>query len=291
MKINLLNFFKGFFIGIGNIIPGVSGGTLAVSFDLFDKIISAINNLTVNFRKNFLFLLPIGLGAGAGILIFSSIVNWALIHYPFPTNMFFIGLVSGSVPLIYKKSGVSDIKASHVCVTLIFFLTTVYISSLTLNDSLSNNMTRASVAMSIKLFVGGIISAASMVIPGISGSFMLVILGLYNLVLNTVSSISSIVVKPSYDLIIHLISVLVPFCIGSLVGVLSISKIIEYILKKIQSYTYFAILGLMLGSIFSIFKDPATYAAHGSIGFIPSITAFILFAIGLLISLKTTNTE
>jgi putative membrane protein len=152
-------------------------------------------------------------------------------------------------------------------------------------------MARASVAMSIKLFVGGIISAASMVIPGISGSFMLVILGLYNLVLNTVSSISSIVVKPSYDLIIHLISVLVPFCIGSLVGVLSISKIIEYILKKIPSYTYFSILGLMLGSIFSIFKDPATYAAHGSIGFIPSITAFILCAIGLLISLKTTNTE
>lgn len=122
---NFLNLFlKGIFIGIANIIPGVSGGTIAVVLRVFDQLIDAINNFFKTPKKHFKFILFLGLGAAFGIIIFSKLISFLLYTYSFPTSMFFVGLVVGSVPLIYsnvkKKSG-SNLFYYFVSIFFFFF--------------------------------------------------------------------------------------------------------------------------------------------------------------------------
>ena len=107
-------FLAGVVIGIANIIPGVSGGTMAVVMNIFDRLIEAISNIRKEFKKNILFLVMIGLGAGAGILLFANIISYCRDHFPVATNFFFVGLIVGSIPMVYKRATVDSFKVSHL---------------------------------------------------------------------------------------------------------------------------------------------------------------------------------
>lgn len=293
-------FIKGIFVGVANIIPGVSGGTIAVVLRIFDQMIDAINNFFKEPKKHLKFLIPLMIGAGFGILIFSKIIEICLAKQSLPTSMFFVGLVIGSVPLIYGHAKTKEIKPIYYIASLISFLIVVFISFMKEPTSVATS-TSLSAFFLIKMFIFSMIASAAMVVPGISGSFVMVLLGIYNIILTSISSFISTVISglklistegffACVKYIITSSSFITLFVagIGIIVGVIVVSKLIAFLLDRYFSITYFSILGLIFGSIFSIFKDPMTYASYqgSSIPLFSIILAIILGIIGFFISFK-----
>ncbi len=293
-------FIKGIFVGIANIIPGVSGGTIAVVLGIFDEMISAVNNIFKNFRKYAGFLIPLFLGAGAGIVLFSKLLKYCLENYSFPTSMFFVGLVVGSIPLIYKKATEKKVDYKCYIATVVAFLVVVGFSFLTGNDSKTISDINIDVLTIIKILLAGIIASAAMVVPGISGSFVLVLLGMYNTVLTAISEFSSLIAKNGAEIskigfmtaVGNILSskefiVLITVMIGVIIGVVLISKLIQFLFNRAYSITYFSILGLIFGSIYSIFSDSLTYQSYngGSIPLIAIGIGVVALIIGTIISL------
>ena len=291
-------FIKGIFVGVANIIPGVSGGTIAVVLRIFDQMIDAINNFFKDPKKHIKFLVPLFLGAGAGIILFSKLLEFCLKKESLPTSLFFVGLVVGSAPLIYNQAKKKEIKPIYFGVSVIFFAIVVLISLLKpTNSETSFSITPYWLS---KAFISGIIASAAMVIPGISGSFVMVLLGLYNIILTSISGLTNtlsngIKMMLSGDFINGFMQIvksdsfiiLAVTGIGIIIGVVLISKIIAILLEKAFSVTYFAILGLIFGSIFAIFKDPMTYESYtGSIPVLSIVLAVVTFIIGFFISIK-----
>lgn len=291
-------FIKGIFVGVANIIPGVSGGTIAVVLNIFDQLIDSVNNFFKNPKKYIKFLLPLFLGTILGIGIFSKIIKVLLDKFSFPTNMFFVGLVLGSVPLIYNQAKKETVKFRYYLVSLISFIIVVLISLISTNNSVTGIDT--SLTGVIKFLIYGAISSSAMVIPGISGSFVMVLLGIYNIIIVSISEFLNILVN-SFSLIssegfIYTIKyiftsqyfiALASIGIGIILGVIIISKAISILLSRAFSLTYFVILGLIFGSIFSIFNDPLIYQSYTQgMPFFSVLVSFVTFILGFLISIK-----
>ena len=120
LKENLILVAKGFVIGIANIIPGVSGGTLAITLGIYERLIKAISHFFTNLKENIKFLVPIAVGAVLSLLILSNVIGYALDHYPIPTTLLFVGLIFGGVPLLYRHVKTEKKSGSNL---LIFFIT------------------------------------------------------------------------------------------------------------------------------------------------------------------------
>lgn len=236
---------KGFVIGLANIIPGVSGGTLAITLGIYEKLIGVLTHFFKNWKENIKFLIPIGIGAVLSLLVFSNIIGYALEHYPVPTTLLFMGLILGGVPILLRK--VKDKKS--ISNFLIFLLTfsVVLIFTLLKEQTHMVNLEHLNVIGYLLLFGVGIIAAATMIIPGISGSFILMLLGYYEPIINTIRDLSHM------NNIVENTMILIPFGIGILVGIISIAKLIEYLLKKYETKTYYGIIGFVVSSICSIF--------------------------------------
>lgn len=267
-------FIKGIFVGVANIIPGVSGGTIAVVLRIFDELIEAINNFYKDFRKYFKFLLPVILGAIVGIGLFSKAISWGLDNFPIQTNMFFVGLVVGSIPLIYSKAKEKEVKPVHYLVAVIAFVLVLSLSLL--SPAESNVITDISIGFMAKLLIFGAIASAAMVIPGISGSFVMVLLGIYTTVLTAISNITN----PAET--VNSLKIIIPVGIGVVLGILVISRIIAFLLERFFSITYFAILGLIFSSIVVIIKDMGV--TNSALGVVDYISTIVIFAIGYAIS-------
>lgn len=237
-------FFKGAVMGIANVIPGVSGGTLAVIMGIYDKFISAISNILKDFIKNLLFLLPIVLGMGASIIISSKVIGNALEAIPLATALFFEGLIIGGMPILYKKIKGHEKKPLNIVVLVIVFaLLLVYTFAF---GGINNEVVivEFNFVEYLKLFLVGVVGAATMIIPGISGSMTLMVLGYYNLVVtDAVGNITN------FDLLSRNLNILIPFGLGCVIGIVVIAKIIEYLLKKFEIKTYFAIFGFVFASM------------------------------------------
>lgn len=247
MKENIIIAIKGFIIGIANIIPGVSGGTLAITLGLYERIINTITHFFTNIKENIKFLIPLGIGAVLSILILSRLIGTCLEEYPFPTTLFFIGLILGGVPLLTKKIKGQTGKISN---WIIFFITAGIVLALAFLKSGDAYVSLENLNLTgyLLLFLIGILAAATMVIPGISGSFMLMILGYYKPIIDTISNLTK------FENIMQNILVLIPFGIGVLVGIILVAKLIEHLLKKFEIQTYFGIIGFVIASIVSIIK-------------------------------------
>lgn len=234
-------FLAGVVIGIANIIPGVSGGTMAVVMNIFDRLIEAISNIRKEFKKNILFLVMIGLGAGAGILLFANIISYCRDHFPVATNFFFVGLIVGSIPMVYKRATVDSFKISHLipfAVALgIMIFTVVFVP----DSNTASVMTELNVMNFILLFSASTLAAACMIIPGISGSFVMLLLGAYTTVINAIHDFNFFI--------------LIPIVLGCAVGILGGAKVIKFLLQRYPQATYFSILGLVIGSIPVLLKN------------------------------------
>lgn len=239
---NLLLILKGFILGIANIIPGVSGGTLAMTMGIYEDIIKSISSILKTPKKSLKLLLHLGIGAVLSILILSKLLNYTLTNYAFATTLFFIGLIVGGFPLLLKKAKVHKVSLGYL---LSFLSTTSLVIILRLLQTSENivSLNNVSLFTIIILLLVGMLAASTMVIPGVSGSFVLMLIGFYKPILNTISNITKI------NLLGHNLLILVPFGIGVLLGIVLTAKLIEYLLKKYEIYTYYGIYGFILASI------------------------------------------
>lgn len=259
----VLYILYGMIVGVANIIPGVSGGTMAVVLNIYDRLISSVSNLRREFKKSVLFLLPIGIGAVVGIVLFSKLIEFLLTTYPLATNFFFIGLILGSIPMIYKRATEQRFRTSSLAPFLIFLVGMLVLSSFSGGAMSGEVVTELSAGLFIKLTVCSAIAAAAMILPGVSGSMVMVILGTYNTVLTAISSMN--------------VMILIPVALGVLIGIAGGAKAIDVCLKKWPQATFFAILGLVLGSIYPLVAN-AGFSFSGE-GFVA--IAMLVVAMGI----------
>ncbi len=270
---NLKLIIKGGIFGIANIIPGVSGGTMAVVLGIYERMIEAIGNFITNKlkRKSYLlFLLKIIIGAGISIIVFSWIMDYLLNNYRIYTYLFFIGLIAGSIPAIYKThphmqftipAGITFICGAG----LIMFLALAF-PDVTKSGALPEVITLDLLKV-FKLFIAGILSGGSMIVPGVSGSFILVLLGQYHYVIKSVKEFD---VFP-----------LIFLGAGIVLGIWAFAKLIDLLLKKYPKETMYFILGLVIASLYPIF--PGLPRSVGEIGialFIVVIAGGISYKLG-----------
>lgn len=238
---------QGMAVGIANIIPGVSGGTMMVAMGLYDKLIHCITHLKSEFKKSLKLLLPIFVGAGIAIVVLSRLFEYLLQYYPIPTNFAFCGLIAGSLPFIVKKVKGHSVTIGKLIPFLIFFALVIVMALLGEGDSASADVSLSFLNI-VKLFGAGIVAAATMVVPGVSGSMMLMLLGYYDVILATINDCIDGLVALDIPMLMGAVGVLIPFGIGVIAGIFVIAKIIEIIFKKAEIHAYYAIIGLIVAS-------------------------------------------
>lgn len=244
-------FLKSVVIGVANIIPGVSGGTLAVILNIYDELVEKIGNfLNVNFKTKIeyaKYLTVVLLGAGVGILLFANIIKFSVANYPRLTSIIFSLLVIPSIPLIvkgldYKKNkNIISFLLGIILMLIFIILNMKYGKDSNLNTSPSVIAGTVYFARSylIKIFICGLVAAGAMIIPGISGSLLLLMLGEYY---NIVTFISNFTIQP-----------LIFLGLGVASGLVIFAKSIDYLLKNYREVTLFFITGIVTMSIVQIF--------------------------------------
>ncbi len=283
MKKNIMLVIKGFIMGIANIIPGVSGGTLALILGIYEEFIGAISHLFSNLKKNICFLIPIAIGMVLAILSLSHVIDYSYKHFPIPTCLFFVGLVLGGIPMLLNKvKGKKETKkiSSYIIFLLTFALVIVMAcSDLIFGEGLKVSFNNMNLISYILLFLVGVVAAATMVIPGVSGSLVLMLLGYYYPVIAVIKEFTK------FKNLGENIIILGIFGIGILVGIVLISKLIEFLFKKYEVKTYFGVLGFIVASVIAI---PLSTLLEKAVLFsIPQILIGLIFAtLGIGISYK-----
>jgi len=257
-------FFSGFLMGVANIIPGVSGGTMAVILGVYDELIESISQFFTNRSKMLQymrFLILIGAGAGAAIFACSFLFDYLLTHQPGPTYFFFMGLILGSVPIIYKQHSDMSFTPLRVSLAILFFALLLGFDFIMPTKEITASFLDLSLYSKPLLFMSGAIAAGAMVVPGISGSFLLLLLGTYHAILFAVKTMH--------------VSTLAIVAAGAGVGMLVFTTIIFKLLKRFPSETYFSILGLLVGSVVVIYPEGAF-----------QLVSVLTFILGLIAALK-----
>lgn len=234
---NLTSIWKAFLIGATMIVPGVSGGTMAMILGIYDRLISAVSSFRKHPRDNFLFLILFTIFAGLGVFLFSTPVSWLLEHYEIPTLYFFIGAVAGGIPLIEQKSGMKKVDFVTVLYLLAGALVVVLISKFP--QDFIGHMKIDGISHWPKLGIAGMVLAVALILPGVSFSHFLLILGLYEKTLTAVKILD--------------FSFLIPLAIGVFLGIVIFSKLLEFVLGKYPKGSYLLILGFIIGSVAMIF--------------------------------------
>lgn len=242
---------QGIAVGVANIIPGVSGGTMMVAMGLYDKLIHSITHLKSEFKKSMKLLIPIFAGVGLAIILLSRLFEYLLSNHPIPTNFAFCGLIAGSLPFIFKKVEGKKITVGKVIPFLVFFALVIGMAVMGEGSGAAADVS-FSVINVMKLLGVGVIAAATMVVPGVSGSMMLMILGYYDVVLATINDFIDAVLAFDMTEILRTVGVLAPFGIGVVVGIFLIAKLIEFIFARAETHAYFAIIGLIMASPIAI---------------------------------------
>ena len=238
---------KGMVMGIANIIPGVSGGTMAVSMGIYDRFIHCLTHLFKEFKESMKFLIPLFIGIGIALVGLSFIIEPAFEHFPLQTSCLFIGLIVGGLPAICKKVKGKGVKVSYIIPFLIFFAIVVGMAVLGEHEGNAADLSFGLWSV-IKLFLVGIIASATMVIPGVSGSMMLLLLGYYNPIISSIKNFVTALVSFDVQGILQGCGVLVPAGLGIVVGIFAIAKLIEVIFEKFPTQAYWAIIGLIVAS-------------------------------------------
>ena len=263
MKNFIINIINGIIFGISNVIPGVSGGTMAIVFNFYDILTESI---TLNFRillKNIKFIIPFGLGIIIGILGFSAIIEYLITNHTQATYFGLIGIVFGSIPLIlFKAKKAKDLSVKSWVPFMLAFSIMIILSLQPEEQSSSIMFTTLNLNSFIVLFVGLTIAAATMIIPGISGSLMLVIMGLYTTV------IAEVIGNMNFALMI-------PVLLGIAFGLLAGAKGITILLKKYPQLTYMAIFGLVIGSIIPLWQE-TNFVFNFNLNIIVSLISFLV---------------
>ena len=281
------SIFKGMLIGIANIIPGVSGGTMMVSMGIYDKLIHCITHLFSEFKQSVKFLFPIAIGMVVAIIASAFGLEWLFGTFPVQANMLFIGLILGSLPIMWKNVKGNKLKVGHIIAGLAFFALVVGLAAFGGAEGASAELS-FSIVNVIKLFVVGIIASATMVIPGVSGSMVLMLMGFYQPILGAITDFIEALTSLDMDGILAGIGVLAPFGIGVVAGVFAVAKVVEIIFDKFPLYAYWAIIGLVVASPFAIalMGGFASLSGMGIMAAVHLLIGVVALVVGFFVAMK-----
>ena len=278
-----MNLFKdilrGVVIGIANAIPGVSGGTMMVSMGIYDKLIYSVTHLFKQPVKSIKTLLPYFIGMAIGIVGLAFAIVAMFEHIPFQTCMLFIGLILGGVPILTGHLKGVRFNLSHAVVFLIFFGSIILLQ---IFGGQGSDVALTVTPISLfKLVLVGIVAAATMVIPGVSASMMLMTVGYYYPVVGSVKDFITALVAFDAPKIIHICMILIPFGIGVVVGIFAVAKLIEMLMDKYEALTYCGIMGLVVASPVVILMS----APLAGMSVVTVLTGAVTFVVGVVIAL------
>lgn len=246
MKVNFIQtFLKGLCVGGTMLVPGVSGGSMAMILGEYDRLVSSVSSFMKHKKESALFLGLFALGGAAGMVAFAGPLQRLIALFPLPMMYFFIGAVAGGVPLMYRKARVSRISFSSVAwllagvaiVLLLNFLPTGMIS-------VGNSLAERSIGGYAVMLAAGFIAAIALILPGISVSYMLLIMGIYDPVMSAIGGLH--------------FGVLVPLGIGLVLGIILTTRLLEMLMDRYPGATYMMILGFVIGSIIYVFPGLPT---------------------------------
>ncbi|WP_017755157.1 DUF368 domain-containing protein [Calidifontibacillus oryziterrae] len=258
------NIYRGFIMGISDLIPGVSGGTLAVVLGIYDRLLEAISGFfSKEWKQHIRFLLPLGIGVGAALLLLSRVIEYLLEHHYEATQFFFIGLIVGIIPFLWKQANAkANFRTIHYIVLLIAAILVASMAFINPDRSLEP-ISSLTVSRTVGLFFSGWLASMAMLLPGISGSFVLLLIGVYSTAINALST---------FDL-----PIIITIGAGVIVGFILSSKGIRYLLTHFPFMTYALILGLIIGSLVVVYPGMVTNVST-------IITCIITFALGLTVT-------
>ncbi len=238
------NIYRGILMGICDVIPGVSGGTIAFILGIYDRLIEAISGFfSKDWAKHLKFLIPLGIGIGTALLLFSHILDFLLKSYPEPTHFLFLGLIIGVLPLLAKESDMKNTFTARHYVALIIPL--VLVASMAfLQESTRPVIETLTISSAISLFFAGWLASMSMLLPGISGSLVLLILGYYTTAIAALKGLN--------------LPIILVIGAGVAVGFIVSSKVIKFVLFHYPKMTFAAIIGLVIGSTAVVYNGFST---------------------------------
>lgn len=258
------NLYRGFIIGLANLIPGVSGGTMAVVLGVYEQLLEAISGFFSRDWKDHLgFLVPLGAGIGLALLSFSRLIDFLLQNYYQPTQFFFIGLIIGTIPILVKQAEPRNNFLSRHWVVLILAAFLVAAMAFINPGTSSEPIISLNILSVIGLFFSGWLTSLAMLLPGISGSFILILLGVYSTAIYALSTLN--------------LPIIIIIGAGVIVGFAASSKGIRYVLIRYPHMTYGAILGLLIGSVFAVFPGVSSHMST-------NIMSIISFGLGLALA-------
>lgn len=267
-----INILKGFAMGTSDLVPGVSGGTIALLLGIYNQFIASISDIfSRRFWPSFTFLIPIIIGMLLAMGSLSNLFNYLLSQHHIPTMFFFGGLIIGIVPYLLKISNYkTSFTTKHYMMVIAGIAILIVITLMNNGDKHAGETLTLSTGLIIKYFIAGMCASSAMLLPGISGSFMLLVFGVYG----TVTLAISEVVKLNFAGLPILLAV----GFGVLAGFIISSKIIQYFLTHHKLMTFALIIGFVVGSLFAVFPGLPT-------NIVMWFVSLVVFIIGFIVSL------
>ncbi|CAC6314447.1 DUF368 domain-containing protein [Staphylococcus aureus] len=267
-----INILKGFAMGTSDLVPGVSGGTIALLLGIYNQFIASISGIfSRRFWPSFTFLIPIIIGMLLVMGSLSNLFNYLLSQHHIPTMFFFGGLIIGIVPYLLKISNYkTSFTTKHYMMVIAGIAILIVITLMNNGDKHAGETLTLSTGLIIKYFIAGMCASSAMLLPGISGSFMLLVFGVYGTVMLAISE----VVKLNFTGLPILLAV----GFGVLAGFIISSKIIQYFLTHHKLMTFALIIGFVVGSLFAVFPGLPT-------NIVMWFVSLVVFIIGFIVSL------
>ena len=235
---SLGNVFKGVLIGAGAIIPGISSGVLCVILGIYEKILNSVLNFFSDVKGNFKYLFPFIVGIGIGVIIFSNILEFLFYRFPIQINSIFIGLIIGTIPALLKdvnkKEKFEKKNLIFLFIALIIGIGTVILEN---NFNVQNNID----INYIYLFISGFVMSLGIIIPGVSSTIILMLLGVYSTYLQSIANMY--------------LPVLIPMGLGLILGSIIVMKLMKYLMQKYYGKIFYSIIGFTIGSLFVLFPE------------------------------------
>ncbi len=267
-----INILKGFAMGTSDLVPGVSGGTIALLLGIYNQFIASISGIfSRRFWPSFTFLIPIIIGMLLAMGSLSNLFNYLLSQHHIPTMFFFGGLIIGIVPYLLKISNYkTSFTTKHYMMVIAGIAILIVITLMNNGDKHAGETLTLSTGLIIKYFIAGMCASSAMLLPGISGSFILLVFGVYGTVMLAISE----VVKLNFAGLPILLAV----GFGVLAGFIISSKIIQYFLTHHKLMTFALIIGFVVGSLFAVFPGLPT-------NIVMWFVSLVVFIIGFIVSL------
>jgi putative membrane protein len=273
---------KGMIVGVVHIVPGLSSGTFMVLLRVYDELVESVGGLVSSLKhlddlkKRLFFLVPLALGVAIGTVAIAKVASVVLDAYPVLSVLFFIGVIAGGIPAVVKMHPDMKPKVGRVIAFLIGAAIAIAVGLVGKSESLAHTSTDASVAAPnlLQLAVGGFFAGSAMMTPGLSGSYILLLTGTYEPIIEALDSLT----RPPVQLM-----VLIPATLGLVLGILIFAKLTSLLMKRWPSVTFYAILGLICGSLIGLWPAGFAFTEHTLVGFpLLIVGAVIAYYLGAL---------